>query len=75
MDLYSSIKPAIITILMFAAVIYAVFKFFKKETRAMWIGIGIAAVLLYFIKSPQEALSSFDGLIKLVLNWISSLGG
>lgn len=75
MDLYSNIKPAFITLLLIFAVGRAIYLFFKKASREMWMTLGIAAVLGFFINGPQETLNAFGGLIRLVLNWISTLGG
>ncbi|GAK30786.1 hypothetical protein WOSG25_050580 [Weissella oryzae SG25] len=75
MDLYSSIKPAFVTLLLLAGGGRVLFLFFQKQTRTMWMTIGIVAVLGFFINGPQETINAGNGLIRLVLNWISTIGG
>lgn len=75
MDLYGSIKPALVTVLLIVVVVRAVMHLIKKETKEMWISVLIGAIILVIVNGPEQTLNSFQGLVNLVLDYISTLGG
>ncbi|GAK31926.1 hypothetical protein WOSG25_200080 [Weissella oryzae SG25] len=75
MDLYSGLKPGLITIILLVAAWRVGVFYAKSETKSMWMAIGIAALVVFFVNGPQETMNSFNGIFRLVLNWISTLGG
>ena len=74
MDLYNSFKPVLLFAVFLIGAVRAVICFGKNEIKGMWIALGIAMVVFFFVSGPETTAKAGDGIMNAILNFISSIG-
>ncbi|MCM0582704.1 hypothetical protein H9L19_04695 [Weissella diestrammenae] len=75
MALYDGLKPGLIWIVCLVAAGFMIWAMGKKHMGEMLTYFLVAAFVLFFINGPENALGSMNGVIQLIMNFFSSLGG
>ncbi|CAK1230536.1 TcpD family membrane protein [Fructobacillus cardui] len=75
MSFYSGVKILFLTVVFFVVAFRASGHYAKKETVALWITIGIGAVVYQLVQDPQGILSAPGGIIHSLINFIGGIGG